>query len=567
MQKKLQLTLAATLVAALTSCGKLGELSADLFTVTPSPLEASAGKVPVTINGRFPEKYMQKKAEVTVVPVLRYRGGEKMGQPATFQGEKVIGNNQEISYKLGGNYTMRTSFDYIPEMEKSELYLVFDAKLGKKAVNLHDVKVADGVIATSDLVSRTVQSASTCRATDAYQYSIAERKQAQIKYLISQAKVRTSELKTTSVQDFIKILRDIKADQNGFQIDNIEVSAYASPDGSTDLNTRLAKDREKSSSDYVRQQLKDINLEADLDTKYTAEDWEGFQELVAASNIQDKDVILRVLSMYPDPEEREKQIRNISVAYKELADEILPELRRARLTVNYNIIGRSDDDIAAQLATDASKLSLEELLYAASLEETADAQANIYKKAAELYPNDYRAYNNLAEIAYSAGRLSEAKDWLSKAAALNNNAAEVNANRALVALAEGDYATAEGYLGRATTAKNYNEVLGNLQVAQGNYQAAARSLEGANTNTAALAQILNKDYEKAARTLQGVKQPNGTTSYLKAVIAARTGMNDLAVANLSDAISKDASLRQKAANDLEFQKLRSLSAFQSLIAQ
>lgn len=565
MQSKsfLPLALASTLVLA--SCNKMGELTADNFTVTPSPLEAVAGQVPVTINGRFPEKYMKKKAVVTVTPVLRYAGGQATGQAATFQGEKVQGNDQEISYKVGGNYTMKNTFAYVDDMEQSELFLTFDARLGKKQVNIPEVKVADGVLSTSALLGRTAGTANTATGEDAYQYAIAQVKQAQIKYLINQAKVRTSELKSVSVQDFVKTLREIKADQKGFEIDGIEVSAYASPDGKLDFNQKLAAERQKTSTGYVKGELKKMNIETDVDAQYTAEDWEGFQQLVSESNLQDKDIILRVLSMYQDPEEREKQIRNISAAYTELADEILPELRRARLTLNYNIIGRSDDEIEDQYKNDASKLSVEELLYLASLTENAGEKENIYKTAAWLYPQDYRAHNNLAELAYAKGDLAAAKSYLAQAAAQKANAAEVNANNALIALAEGKQAEAENLLAKAATARNYNEVLGNLQIAKGNYAQAAQSLAGAKTNSAALAQILNKDYSAAAQTLTGIAKPDATTDYLKAIVGARTNQTATALASLKEAIAKDPSLKARAAKDLEFITLFNDNAFRSLV--
>lgn len=565
MQSKsfLPLALASTLVLA--SCNKMGELTADNFTVTPSPLEAVAGQVPVTINGRFPEKYMKKKAVVTVTPVLRYAGGQATGQAATFQGEKVQGNDQEISYKVGGNYTMKNTFAYVDDMEQSELFLTFDARLGRKQVNIPEVKVADGVLSTSALLGRTAGTANTATGEDAYQYAIAQVKQAQIKYLINQAKVRTSELKSVSVQDFVKTLREIKADQKGFEIDGIEVSAYASPDGKLDFNQKLAAERQKTSTGYVKGELKKMNIETDVDAQYTAEDWEGFQQLVSESNLQDKDIILRVLSMYQDPEEREKQIRNISAAYTELADEILPELRRARLTLNYNIIGRSDDEIEDQYKEDASKLSVEELLYLASLTENAGEKENIYKTAARLYPQDYRAHNNLAELAYAKGDLAAAKSYLAQAAAQKANAAEVNANNALIALAEGKQAEAENLLAKAATARNYNEVLGNLQIAKGNYAQAAQSLAGTKTNSAALAQILNKDYSAAAQTLTGIAKPDATTDYLKAIVGARTNQTATALASLKEAIAKDPSLKARAAKDLEFITLFNDNAFRSLV--
>ena len=535
-------------VLFLTSCSKLGELSADNFTVTPNPLVESASKVPATIDGRFPVKYMKKKAVVTVTPELRYAGNAVQGQSATFQGEKAVGNNQTISYKMGGNYTMKTTFDYLPEMAQSELYLTFNAAIGKKTFDVPAVKVADGVLATSQLVYRTVKSANTCVAPDAYQQIIAQHQDAQIKYLINQSRIRTSELSTTSIQDFVKVLRDIKADQKSYALDNIEVSAYASPDGALSFNEKVASGRQATASDYVNTQLKKISLDGTVDTKYTAEDWEGFQEIVAASNIQDKDVIHRVLNMYKDPEEREAQIRNMSVAFRELADEVLPELRRARLTINYKLIGRTDAEIKQQFKDDASKLSVEELLYGATLTNNPSEQKQYFETAARLFPNDYRAYNGLAQVAIAQGDLAAAKAALQKA----GNKTEANANAALIAISEGNLDQAEALLGKALTAANYNEVLGNLQIARGNWTQAAQALKGVNTNSAALAQILTKDYASAKRTLDAVAAPDAMTSYLKAIAAARTGDTSAAKTALQKAISLDSSLAEYAAKDMEF---------------
>ena len=564
MRSNFYLTLAAGSLL-LASCSKLGELSADNFTVTPSPLEAIGGKVPVTINGTFPEKYMKKNAVVTVTPELRSATSTETGKSATFQGEKVQGNDQEISYKLGGSYTMKSTFGYTPEMERSELYLKFAARVGKKEVKVPEVKVADGVLATSSLVSKTAASANTALGEDTYQYAVKQTKKAQIKYLIQQANIRNSELKTTSVQEFVQTLRDIKADQKGLMLDNIEVSAYASPDGGLKLNKTLAEQREKSSSQYVGKQLKSLNLNTDVDTRYTAQDWEGFQELVQASNMQDKDVILRVLSMYQDPEERETQIRNLSKGFGELADEILPELRRARLTINYNLIGRTDDEIQEQYKADPTKLSVEELLYAATLTERTAEQQDIYATAAKQNPSDYRAFNNLATLAFAKGDTQTAKQQLEKAASLKSDAPEVNANRALLALTEGDATAAQNYLAQATAAKNYNEVLGNLQVATGNYAQAAQSLKGTNTNSAALAQILSKDYASAAKSLSGVALPDAYTDYLKAVLAARTNRSKDALTSLKAAIAKDSTLKDYASKDLEFVSLFNDTDFLNLV--
>jgi len=567
MQTKLYLTLTMAATALLASCSKMGPLSADNFAVNPSPLESVGGQVPVTINGRFPEKYMKKKAVVTVTPVLRYAGGQTAGNGATFQGEKVEANNQSISYRVGGNYTMKSSFKYVPEMEKSDLYLTFDAKIGKKTVKVPEVKVAEGVLSTSELVNRTLKGAGVAFAPDAYQHIIKQKQEANIKFLIQQARIRNSELKGISVQQFIKTLKDIHADEDRKALDNVEVSAYASPDGGMKLNTKVAKDREKSTKSYINTQLKRTGLESDVDTKYTAEDWEGFKELVSASNIQDKEVILRVLSMYQDPEEREHQIRNMSAAFTNLTKEVLPELRRSRVAVNYELIGRSDDEIQKQYTDDATKLSVEEMLYDATLTDKDGEKEDIYKKTTQVYPNDYRAYNDLATMAFEKGDYDAAKSYLQKAVAVKDNAAEPNVNLGLLALMDNDVTSAQNYLAKGTESNALNEALGNLYLKQGNYAQAVKSFGDVKSNSAALAQILSKDYMKAAETLNGVQKADAMTSYLKSIIAVRTNNNDIAVDNLREAIGKDETLSDYAAKDLEFVKLRNDATFKVLTSK
>ena len=562
--KKNRLYLLTAMAAGvlLTSCSnKLGALSADNFNVTPNPLECQAGEVSATINGMFPEKYMKKKAVVSVVPQLRFQtvNGAKYvnGEGATFQGEKVLGNDQTISYLVGGRYSMKTNFKYQPEMQQSDLYLTFNAKVGKKTVTIPDVKIATGVIATSELYKRTLATAQAPIAEDAFQRVIEKKQEANIKFLIGQAQLRKSELQNNSVQEFVRLLSSIVDNQESMILDAVEVSAYASPDGSMDINERLAGKRQDVTGDYVKQEMKKAKANAPLDTKYTAEDWEGFQELVAASDIQDKDVILRVLSMYQDPEEREQQIKNISSAFRELADGILPQLRRARMTINYELIGRDDEQIMAQFKDDATKLSIEELLYGATIEEDDIAKAEaFYKKAAQLYPNDARAFNNLATIAYTKGNYNEAKQWTEKATKINSNLAEANANMGLLALQQGDMLNAEAYIAKASSANGLNEVLGNLYLAQGKYALAQQEFGKVKSNSAALAQIMNKDYQAAESTLKAVKNVDATTDYLRAILNARTGNNNEAAKALQQAIAKDSSLASYAAKDLELVKVK-----------
>ena len=550
MQKKNLLLLSAASMMILSSCSKLGALSSDNFKVDPNPLETTAGQVPATINGMFPEKYMKKKATVTVIPELRYGNGQAVqGTGATFQGEKVQGNNQTISYKVGGNYSMKTNFKYVPEMQKSELYLTFDAYIGSKKVDVPAVKVADGIVATSELSGRTVKSAQASVAQDAYQRIIEHKQEANIKFLIQQATLRKSELKNNSVKEFVEMLKKINADKEGLNLKNVEVSAYASPDGGLKLNDKLAAQRQDNTEKFVNKTLKNTKVEAPVDAKYTAQDWEGFQELVKVSDIQDKDVILRVLSMYKDPEEREQQIKNMSAVFRELADGILPELRRARLTLNYEVIGRSDAQIVEQFGNDASQLSNEELIYGATLVNDAQKEA-FYKKAAELY-NDARAYNNLATLAFAKGDLSAAKNYAQKAQSVDGSNAESNANLGLIALAEGNVRDAENYIAKAANAFGLSEIVGNLNLMKGNYAQAEQGFANINSNSAALAQILNKNYNAATSTLNNIKNGDATTEYLKAILNARLGNNSAAATALKAAISKDSSYAKYAENDLE----------------
>ncbi len=552
------LSLSLISLVAFSSCSKLGPLSADNFTVEPNPLETLGGEVPATVNGVFPVKYMKPKAVVTVTPELRYADGKvAKGQSATFQGERVMGNDQTISYKMGGRYTMKTSFAYVPEMQKSDMYLTFDARLGKKKVEVPAVKVATGVLATSELYKQALMNAGGCIATDSFQRVRAQRVEANIKFLVNQANLRKSELKNGSVKEFVGMLKKINADREGLNLKNVEVAAYASPEGGFKFNDKLAGKRQNVSEAYVDKQLKAAKLGgANVDAHYTAQDWDGFKRLVQASNIQDKDVILRVLEMYKDPAEREQQIRNMSAGFRELADGILPELRRSRLIINYETVGRSDEQIKEQYKADAAQLSADELLYAATLTNDANEKEAIYKKAAECYDKDYRAYNNLAVMAFNKGDENAAKSYVKQAFAKDQKAPEGYANLALIALRNGNIAEAESNLSKAINANGFGEVLGNLNIAKGNYATAVKNFEGSKSNSAALAQILNKDYAAAVATLKDQKNADALSDYLMAIVQNRQGNTAAAQDYLNSAIKKNSALSQYADNDLEFANLK-----------
>lgn len=514
----------------------------------------------MTINATFPEKWFNKKAVVTVTPVLRYEGGEAWGTAYTYQGEKVQGNNQTIPYKAGANVTMKSSFTYKPEMKKSELYLTFDAKIKNKTVKLPDVKIGEGVIATSALADAATANAAI--AADKFQRIIKEAHDANIMFLIQQAELRAKELNSDAIKEWKELVKN--ADEAPNQNVAIEISAYASPDGGVKLNTGLAERRESNTSKYLNKELKKMKVDVPVDARYTAQDWEGFQELVSKSNIQDKDLVLRVLSMYKDSEQREQEIKNLSSVFSVLAEEILPQLRRSRLTANVEIIGKSDDEISALAKNNPSELNVEEILYAATLTNNDAEKMAIYTKASELYPNDYRTWNNIGMMAFRAGDLDKAEQMFNKANSVKANP-ESNMNLGLIALTKGDQAKAQQLFGSASGVAELSEALGVLYLEQGEYAKAVNSFGSVKSNNAALAQIMVKDYSKASQTLDGVARPDAVTSYLKAIVAARTNNANGVVSNLKDAIAKDKNMAKEAAIDLEFAKYATNSDFAALV--
>lgn len=561
MKKINVMMLSAASLMLMTACSsKLGALSADNFKVNPKPLETRGGHVEATVDGIFPEKYMHRKAVVKVTPELRYQtaNGQQVerGASSTFQGEKVMGNDRVISYKLGGHYSMKPDFVYQPDMMQSELWMTFTARVGNKVVEIPAVKVANGVKATSELYRKTLVGTAPVLAADSFQRISQVKQEANIKFLVAQTQLRKSELQSRSVTDFLRLLTQINNERESMVLNNIEVSAYASPEGTFAVNNRLASGRQNVSEQFVRQQLRSSNLSAHVDTRYTAEDWEGFQQLVRASDIQDKDVILRVLSMYDDPEEREQQIRNMSEAFRELSEGILPELRRARLIANYEVVGRSDQQIQEQLKADPTQLNVEELLYAATLTSDLNEQLGIYQEAVKEYAADPRAYNNIGRIYYMQGNYDRARKFFQQALSVDNKLDEANANLGLLELMNGNVAEAQNYIASASGSPATAEAVGLLHLAQGNYALAEQDFGELASNNAALAQILNRNYTKAEQTLGKVENKDAMTDYLRAVLYARKGNKGVAGTFLRSAISKDSSLEAFAKRDLELTNVR-----------
>ena len=551
------------IVAMFSACSSgLKPLSSSYVKTTPQPLEVVAEKIPVTINATFPEGWFNKNAAIEVIPVLKYEGGEAWGTTYNYQGEKVAGNGQVISQKNGANVTMTSIFDFVPAMEKAELYLTFTASIGGKSIALPEMKIGDGVVATSALADAGFENPAI--APDGFQRIIKEKYEADIMFLIQQAELRSSELKKSEIADWKGIVENVGITPN--QNVNVEVAAYASPDGGYELNEKLAAQREKNTNQYLTKELKKSNLKTPITAQYTAQDWEGFKQLVEKSNIQDKNIILSVLSSYSDPEEREKQIKNISSIFSVLADEILPQLRRSRLIANVEIIGKSDEEISRLATSSPTALTVEELLYAANLATTNDAKTAIYNTIAQVYPNDYRAYNNLGTLEFVKGNYVNAEKYFNKAESLiGNKSSELNYNYALMALKAGDKENAQQFLGNAAGVPELNNALGLLALKNGDYSNAANLLSETTNNNAALAQIMNKDYSKAMNILNNIQSPDATTSYLKAIVGARTNNVNDVVNNLKQAIVLDRSMANKAVNDLEFSKFITNSQFLNVV--
>ena len=560
MKKGLFLSLVAA-VAILASCSKSLPQPDDL-TVNPSPLAKVGNKVNADITGTFPQKKFAKKGVLMVTPVLKYGDKEILGEPQAYIGEKVKENGKTVNYAHGGRYTQSCSFDYEPAMRKCELYLRFEGRIGKKEIEIPDMKIADGLIATSELADAR-DNKSVC-TPDKFQRIIQQTTEADIKFLIQQANLRSSETGSEAVQNLKAAIKEAK-DNERKEINKIEVSGYASPDGGLSLNENLAKNRQSAAANFLKQDLKKNKLNNAIESNITAEDWDGFQKAMEESNMRDKDLVLRVLSMYSDPEEREAQIKNLSSVYGTIAEEILPALRRSRLVLTTDLIGKSDEEITKLAKEDPAQLSVEELLYAATLTQDDAEKMAIYQKAADLY-GDYRAWNNMGQLYFKKGNLAEARRCYGKALEIEPNNPDVNYNAGLAAMAEGDLAKAEEHFGKAAgTQGDLDAAMGTLYTQKGDYAAAKKAYGNKATNNAAVQQILNEDYAGARQTLDNVKEPNATTAYLKAIVGARTNDKDAVYNNLKDAVAKDANLKNRAAEDIEFAKFAEDEAFQAII--
>ncbi len=551
--KVLYLALGVALLGTTSCSKKLGEFQSNYFNTTPTPLETVGMNVPATITGNIPAKFMVKNAKVTATPVLEFNGGSVQGTPVTIQGENVRANGQVISYNNGGTVQIPFNTLYKPEMAESNLYLDFAVDQNGKLYTLPRVKVGDGIIATSTLASAATVDPAI--AKDKFQRIINEKYTADIRFLINQANIRNNQI---TAADYVDLNNQLLAANEAAnrEIAGVNIASYASPDGSLEFNTELAEKREKNTTKFMEGQLKKDKITefGELTSSFTPEDWEGFQELVSKSNIQDKNLILGVLSMYKDPEQREKEIRNLSGVFNELADQILPQLRYSKIQASINVIGKSDQEMINLFNTNPSELTEDEILYVATLSNDNARKMEVYQKATQIYPKSYRAWNNLGLTKYVAGDYAAATADFQKAKQLDPSSKEVDMNLGLVQLLDGNYSKANELLGAAAGVPEASDALGVYYLTQGEVAKANTAFGNAKTNNAALGKLLAKDYSAAQSILSAVPNPDATTYYIAALVGARTNNESAVLSNLRKAISMDSNMLQKAKDDLEFAK-------------
>lgn len=558
-------TLVAAASVVLVGC-KSTDWSKVTYVVTPSPLEMHGDSVAITVKGHIPEKAYGPKNTVVLMPSIKWNGGEKALKTITFDGEKVKeGTGVKVVRDKGYDFTITDKVAYEEGMKISELGGKAVITKKKKSKDFPLPKLADGTILTPRLVTSDER---PIMGKDNFQKVIPVSKEADLNFAMSQSDIRAAELKQDDmkgVDDFFK-----NGMAKGFEFKGVSISAYASPDGEQDKNANLASDRADATAKFFMTQMKKKKATIGLDEAFysktsTPEDWAGFQTLMQASNVPDKDMILRILSTYSDLDKRESEIKNISKAYTEIAEQILPQLRRSKITVNANMLGKSDAVLTQMSAATPDSLTAEELLYAATLSNDLNTKMTIFTNVARLYPNDWRGHNNMGYIYVLQNKMGDAETAFNKAAAAAANNPVVENNLGIVSIKKGDRKGAETHYAAAASAgpeASYN--MGAINIMKGNYSQAVSNYGSENTFNAALAKLLNGDAAGAATTLDASKDNNtGMGYYLKAVMSARKNDAAATVSNLKSAFDKDASLKAKAADDREFLKFKDNADFKA----
>ncbi|MGL5683060.1 MAG: tetratricopeptide repeat protein [Marinifilaceae bacterium] len=572
MKKTLRSVAYVTLAGlVMTSCSPLKKMEKNKgkvsYKTTPEVIAEKGMAVDVKVDATMPAKYFKKKVTLEASPVLAYANGESVFQATSLQGIKVQGNNTVVPFKESKTVSYVGQVPFTDDMRLSDLKVRFVAKKGKKTRTFDSDKIADGVLATATLVNNAP---ATSLGGDAFERITKEQKEAAIYYLINSADLRGSQSKSQEIKDMEAFIKEVKAAENR-NLKNIQVQSYASPDGATDFNESLAGTRDKVSSKFVNGRLKANKIDEAKTAEFlkqlvVAEDWDGFKTALEASNIQDKELILRVLSMHQDPEVREREIRNIASAFSTIADQILPKLRRSKFVVNAERIGKSDEQIKTLAKSNPAELNVEELLYSATLFNTADEKLAIYKQAQSQFANDWRGYNDAGIIYFEKGQIAEATAAFNKAKSIDAQNKTVLNNLGAIALKNKNYKEAEVLFGAATglgQEVNYNK--GVLAIINGQYNDAVSYFGDCNCTNAALANLLAGNTSKAMQKLNAGNDNSALASYIKAVASARNNDTNAVISNLKAAITKESSMKNLAATDMEFSKLFDNDQFKSVV--
>lgn len=566
--------------AALSSCAGLGSMMKKYdkmvkYEVKPSPLEMHGDTVIANVTGTYNPKYFAKKVSLTITPVIKYNGGEKVLKPVEVQGEKVkVGSGKVVVFKEGGSFSYTDKTAYTPEMKNCELVLKIQGKKGSKTKDFPEKKIAEGTIITPLLVKNDDK---PLLGDHNFKKSYPVTQTTQIFFLVNTSDVRSSELKgesMTATQKFIQEKRVAKR----FVFKGASVSAYASPDGELTLNEDLATNRAKNTvkyfSNFAKSKGKDKNqmiaggeAETFYTTAVTAEDWDGFRTMMQASSIKDKELILRVLEMYPDGVKREQEIKNLSATYEEVSEQILPKLRRSVTTWNGEQMSRPDDEITKLAGTYPDSLANDEILYAATLTNDANTRLNIYKNADRMYgTTDWRSPNAVGYSNILLNKPADAQAAMDRAKGMNATAPEVNNNLGILTRWNGDRKAAMEFYDKAGSSAEVGHNKGIVNIRDGKYADAVTNFGSENSFNAALAKVLSGNNDGALTTIDASPEKDDALSYyLKAIVGARKGDANLLINNLKVAINKDASFKIKAKEDLEFFKFRDNADFKALV--
>ena len=520
--------------------------------VTPSPVVLQGNDVTIDITGTFPPKYFAKKVTVEATPYLVWEGGEVAFESVNFQGEDAAGNGTVVSWENGKSFNYTSTVTYVGEMkDNARLELRMSGAQGDKTGEFGAITLAKGVMATQDLIQPDEE---FVIAPDNFQRVITYVQDLTFNYGYQSSAVKSAEYRDEDWKA-TKDLFALAASADSVNVIGVTTTSYASPEGEISLNEDLAMDRAKSANKAVARELgrKKLNLDdAAVRAEPKGEDWEGFKKAMRASDIADKDLILRVLEMYSDKNKREEEIKNIAKTYKEIENNILPDLRRSQVGISYTVEGYTDEELVDLAKGNADMLTVEELLFAATLFDDLNDKLEVYQNTARVHADDYRGHNNVGVVLTDLGRMKQAEESFNAAKALASGNGVVNTNLGAMARQNGDTEGAAAYYNKASGGAELSYNKGVLAIAQGDYGRAISSMGGNATLNLALAKILNGDANGARTTLQNGDSDSAIADYLLAVCAAR--LDDAAGVrkHIREALNKDASLRNRALNDLEF---------------